>query len=89
MLTGRSIVCGATTFLYYHGVDYSERYNSVKQMYEEPEQYFTQYAEKYGIDYVLIAEYEHGGYNVNTQYFERFKLVYSQNGAKLYKVSGN
>lgn len=36
MLTGRSIVCGAGTFLYYHGLDYQPREAALKLVYEQP-----------------------------------------------------
>lgn len=87
MLTGRNIVCGAPTFLYFHGVNYQERYSNVKRMYEDPARYFQKYAEKYGVDYVLISGWERQSYSVNTNYFTGLKAVYRDGGVVIYKVN--
>jgi hypothetical protein len=86
MLTGRNIVCGSPTFLHFHGVDYSERYYNVELIYEQPAEYFERYAQEYGIDYVLVGEWERGSYYVDTAYFERLTPVYSAGSNVLYKV---
>ncbi len=51
VLTGRNIVCGSSLYLYYHGVDYSERAYDIALMYQGGEA-FEQFAEELGIDYV-------------------------------------
>lgn len=86
MLTGRNIVCGAPTFLYFHGVNYGERHGRVKQMYEQPEEFFEQYANEYGVDYVLISSWERGSYSVDTAYFRRFEVVWHEGGTTLYRI---
>lgn len=87
MLTGRNIVCGSPTFLYFHGVDYSERYEAVRLMYEQPSEYFSRYAAKYGVDYVLIGGWENS-YRVDRAYFAGFEPVYrdEETNLVLYKV---
>ena len=86
MLTGRNIVCGAPSFLYYHGLNYQERYANVRKMYEQPEKYFASYAKEYNVDYVLISSWERGNYSVNTDYFKKFTPVWSEGGVTLYKI---
>ena len=88
MLTGRNIVCGADTFLYFHGVNYQERAHNVQLMYEQPEQYFDQLAQQYNVDYVLISTWELSKYNVDTNYFTRFTPVFSESGVTLYRIGG-
>ena len=88
MLTGRSIVCGADTFLFYHGVNYGERFANVRRMYEQPSECFESLAEQYGVDYVLISSWERGRYAVDTDYFAGLEPVYQQGGVVLYKVAG-
>jgi len=86
MLTGRNIVCGAGTFLYFHGVDYQGRSNNVRLMYEQPEQFFDSLANEYGVDYVLISSWERGSYNVNTAYFDRLEKIYDNGGVTIYRT---
>lgn len=86
MLTGRSIVCGSPTFLYYHGVNYGERYARVKNMYEDPSGCFDRYAAEYGVDYVLLGSWERSSYRVDSSYFDRFTRVFESGGTVLYKV---
>lgn len=86
MLTGRNIVCGSTAFLHFHGVDYAERFNNVRRMYEEPEACFDELRERYGVGYVLLSEWEAGSYNVDYAFFSRLTPVWSQGGTVLYKA---
>ncbi len=87
MLTGRNIVCGAGTFLYFHGVDYMPRSNNVKRMYEAPRECFAQLSEEYGVDYVLLSSWERSNYAVDTDFFNTLQKVYEQNGVIIYKVN--
>ena len=85
MLTGRNIVCGAPTFLHFHGVDYSERYQNVRRMYEQPEECFEELAREYGVDYVLLSSWETSGYNVDFGFFRSLEPVWESGGVTLYK----
>ena len=87
MLTGRNIVCGSPTFLHFHGVNYQERIANVKKMYEQPQNCFDQLAQQYGVDYVLISGWERNSYKVNTSWFSRFTVVWSEGSTALYKVN--
>ncbi len=85
-LTGRSIVCGADTFLYFHGIDTSERKEEVRLMYEAPLANLDLY-EKYGVDYVVISSWERSSYAIDESVFaEYFELVFDYNGVKLYEI---
>lgn len=86
MLTGRNVVCGADTFLYFHGVDYQQREADVKRMYEQPSAYFSGLAELYDVDYVLISSWERGSFNIDQEYFTRFETVFESDGILLYRV---
>ncbi len=66
-LTGRSIVTGTSTFLYYHGIDTSERENDVRMMYADPQNHADLFT-KYGVKYVLISNAERG-YDIDYAYF--------------------
>lgn len=80
-LTGRSILCGADTFLYYHGIDTSDRRADINKMFENPKENLALF-EKYGIDYVYIGASERGSgnYVCDIAFFSNnYKTVYSNN----------
>lgn len=66
-LTGRSIVTGTGTFLYYHGIDTSEREADVAAMFENPGENIELFR-KYDVRYVLFSNAERG-YDVDYAYF--------------------
>ena len=35
-LAGRRILCGSGSYVYYHGMDYSDEYSAMKALYEAP-----------------------------------------------------
>ncbi len=85
-LTGRSIVCGADTFLYFHGIDTTERKEHLRLMYETPSESVSLFT-KYNVSYVVISSWERNDYNVDTEWFSRnAELVFHQDGVKLYKL---
>ncbi len=86
-LTGRNIVCGSGSYLYYHGVDYSERENALPLLYEQPDRYFPDLAAKYHIDYVLIGDSERANYQIDYDYFsEHFSVFYRNDSVIIYSV---
>lgn len=85
-LTGRNIVCGADTFLYFHGIDTTERKAELQKMYEAPAANLDLY-EKYNVSYVAVTSWEHGSYAVDeTAMAELFELIYDQDNSRLYRV---
>ncbi|MEA4913418.1 MAG: hypothetical protein VB061_02495 [Christensenella sp.] len=86
-LTGRNIVCGSGSYLYYHGVDYSARENALPCLYEQPEKYFSKLAQKYNIDYVFIGSSELANYVVDVDYFAaHFEVFYQNATVMIYRV---
>ncbi|MDD6203972.1 MAG: hypothetical protein PUC05_03120 [Firmicutes bacterium] len=86
-LTGRNIVCGSGTFLYYHGVGYQQREADVKYMYNNIGS-AEEMLEKYGVDYIFVSSYERGAYSIDEQKLgEIYKCVYSGGDVKIYAVS--
>lgn len=86
-LTGRNIVCGSGTFLFFHGVDYTAREASLEPLYEQPSTFFEPLAKDYGIDYVFIGPYERSNYDVDDAYFaDRFDVFYENDSIVIYRV---
>lgn len=79
-MTGRNIVTGTGTFLYYHGViGFSEREEDVKQMFRDPAG-SAELFRQYGIRYVLISNPERG-YEIDYAYFKLHAAVVARNNA--------
>ena len=85
-LTGRSIVTGTGTFLYYHGINTSEREWDVASMYEEPAKNLDLFR-KYGVQYVLVSNAERGNYDIDYDFFRENAEIVVQNGSgTLYRL---
>lgn len=85
-LTGRSIVCGADTFLYFHGIDTTERKEHVRLMYEAPLDNQHLY-DRYDVSYIVISSWERSNYNIDESLIAtEYPLVFSYNEINLYQV---
>ena len=87
-LTGRNIVCGSGTFLYFHGVDYSAREQALAGLFETPETALQALQETYSIDYVYIGPYERANYDCDIDYFNAHASIVFDNGSVvIYELS--
>lgn len=85
-LSGRNIVCGSDIYLYFHGIDTSQRKADLALMYQQPADNADLF-EKYNVSYVMISSWERGEYTIDENYFaNRFEKVFSQDGVDLYKI---
>ena len=85
-LTGRNIVCGSDSFLYYHGIDTTRRKSEVAAMFRRPAENLHLF-EKYDVDYVLISSYERANCRPDIYAFDSmFEKVFDHNGIVLYKI---
>ena len=85
-LAGRTTVCGPDLWLYYHGIDTTERKQDIAAFYDDPENnaYILQ---KYNVDYILVTSYERSDYDVDEEALaEHYELVFSNWEASVYKV---
>lgn len=88
-LTGRSIVCGADNFLYFHGLDTADRKADLKLMYEAPLEHGNLF-EKYQVDYVVISSFERSNYAVDEESFQNhFTEVFSFGDTRMYAITRN
>ena len=63
-LAGRDIVCGPDLWLYWHGYNTRERQADIRAFYADPAA-SADILEKYGVDYILVGEYERGNLTVD------------------------
>ena len=85
-IAGRDIVCGPDLWLYYHGLDTTERKRDLRIFYADPENN-TDILEKYDVDYILVSSYERSDYAVDADgLLEIADVVYSNWEGTIYKV---
>ena len=76
VLSGRNIVTGSDIYLYFHGVDTSERKKEVISMYEDPRNNLDLF-DKYNARYVFIGKNERNYFKIDEKYFkDNFKVIY-------------
>ncbi len=86
VLTGRNIVCGSGSYLYYHGLDYSIQQSDERTMYESPLESMSLY-KKYNVSYIEISNYELAAFSVDEEAIaSMFELVYSDGETRIYKT---
>ncbi len=90
-LAGRKIVCGADLWLYYHGLNTTERHADVARFYRDPANNLD-VLDKYDVDYVMVSSYE----RANSRYQpldidalnELFPVVFRNGEATIWQVKG-
>ena len=83
-LTGRSIVCGSASYLYYHGYDTYQREQDIRTMFEYPMD-SAQLYEQYGVDYIYIGPYERNAYLLSHIDFADLELIFANDTAAIYR----
>lgn len=85
-LTGRNVYCGCPSYLFYHGLDYTERMDESRKLLTDAD-YFTRRHAELGIDYVYIGAYERA-LGCTEEYFALdFPAVFSSGDVAIYKTS--
>ena len=86
-LTGRDIVCGTGSYLYYHGVDYGAQQDAERRMLSAPAEN-AELFDAYGVDYVYISDQERYNFDADETWFdEHFSRVYDADGIRIYAAS--
>ena len=87
-LSGRKIVCGTGSFLYYHGMDYSTQRWAETMMFEQAAAAGALY-EQYNVDYIFISSYERANFAIDYAGIAgTYPLIYENEGVQIYAVSG-
>ena len=86
-LAGRHIVCGTGSFLYFHGIDYSEQEWDERRMLESPGDHEALF-DKYGVDYAYISSHERANFAADEEWFrQNGALVFQREDVCLYALS--
>lgn len=85
-LTGRSIVCGSSSFLYYHGLNYQQNEQDVETMYTSPASAKELFRE-YDVNYIYLSNQEYGTYNVDVNgLYEVADVIWQKDDVSVWKV---
>ena len=86
-LTGRNIVCGSGSFLYYHGLNYGEAESDVAVMYQDSGRR-DELLEKYDVKYIVLGPNEIGNYAIGdmSSFETAYKKVFSSGQVSIYKT---
>ncbi|MCH5267903.1 MAG: hypothetical protein J1E62_06115 [Lachnospiraceae bacterium] len=85
-LTGRSIVCGSSTFLYFHGLDYGQAEQDVNLMYTNPAASKELFSE-YGVSYIFLSAQEYGTFEVDVNgLWQIADVVWQKDDVSIWKV---
>lgn len=84
-LTGRNIVCGSSTFLYFHGLQYYEQEAAVSEMFQNP--WNTELFDKYNVKYIYVSNSERNNFNIISDdiFLENAELVHKEGDVCLYR----
>ena len=85
-LAGRNILCGSSSYLYFHGLPYPKWEHIARLLYEQPEEN-RDYFREYEVDYVLVSDFERSSYQVDQFWYARnFTKLYDDGVRVLYQV---
>ena len=86
-LSGRDIVCGTGSYLYFHGIDYSRQRNAERLMLENPADSAELFRE-YGVGYAYISSYERAAFDVDEAWFlENCAQVFREGDVSVYQLT--
>lgn len=83
-LSGRKVVVGYHGWLWTYGLNYSQKEIDVRNMLAG--QGNQDLFKKYNISHVIFFENDKNNYVINENYFYQYKLIYNQNGYRIYQI---
>ena len=85
-LTGRNIVLGTDSYLYFHGLDTSQRYADVTAMFTQ-EGALEELAPEYEISYIYIGSYERAIEGFDESLFAQLPVVFQNQEVTIYQLT--
>ena len=86
VLTGRNIVCGTPSYLYFHGLDYRQAEGDAQTMLRGGED-FEALCGKYNVDYVYIGPHERGKDADEAYFSSAFTQVFKSGNVTIYRIN--
>ena len=86
-LAGRRSLMGYPGHIWTHGIDYSSRFDDIKQIYAGAPPADDLMA-RFGLDYVVVSPLERSLMPVSQEFFDRFPKVVEMGEYRLYRVGG-
>ena len=84
-LAGRRIVCGSSSWVYFHGMDYGAEYAAMQALYETPNEDTLQ---TWCVDYVVFDGSALARFDTDEDWYaERFPVWYEDTGCRIYKTA--
>ena len=83
-LAGRRILCGSGSYVYYHGMDYSDEYSAMKTLYEAPDEATLAL---WGVDYAVFDSTVYSKFAADENWYStRYPLWYESASCRVYKT---
>ena len=86
-LAGRRIICGTSSYLYFHGISFIAQRQDEMQMLSDPANSAALFS-KYGVDYAYISSYERAKNLADEEWFqENCGLIFEDGDVRIYKLN--
>lgn len=84
-LAGRRILCGSGSYVYYHGMDYTQESNAMHLLYEAPDESLLA---QWGVDYVLFDSSVNAEFTADESWYAaRYPLWYQNDSCRVYQIT--
>ena len=84
-LAGRRILCGSGSYVYYHGMDYSDEAAAMRMLYEFPDESLL---DAWGIDYVVFDASVSAEFAADESWYTaRYPVWYENDSCRVYQVT--
>lgn len=84
-LAGRRILCGSGSYVYYHGMDYTQEANAMHLLYEAPDESLLA---QWGVDYVLFDSSVNAEFTADESWYAaRYPLWYQNDSCRVYQIT--
>ena len=85
-IAGKTVVCGPNLWLYWHGINTSQRQADIRAFYADPERR-SDILLKYGVTYIYVSSYERNHYDLDELALRRnYPVVFENAAVTVYHV---
>ncbi len=88
-LAGRTVYCGSSSFVYFHGLgnEYARRDSEIRAAYSDSYDDLVSFCHENDIEYVFVGSTEQANYSLNRDALSRLELVKTIGSDTLYRVN--